>query len=209
MASRAHAAYCLETLTGELEDRDTLSYRQVLDLWEQYDVTQHKEELDTNAETTSGAVLHDQDDEEDDEEFLDGLDDDEVEDEGESFEQPEPEPEPEPEPRRSTRSTLQLPSIARLQALSPASGSSSSSASTTSSSAALGGNSRSSSNSSFFSFGRSKQPSPAFVKPDAAPLFVTWATVSRRSGHKSLRGCIGTFDQKELTNGLSEYALLA
>lgn len=38
------------------------------------------------------------------------------------------------------------------------------------------------------------------------PLFVTWNTVSR-SGYKSLRGCIGTFEPQELQYGLKSYAL--
>lgn len=37
------------------------------------------------------------------------------------------------------------------------------------------------------------------------PLFVTWKTVSR--GHKSLRGCIGTFEAQDLEVGLKSYAL--
>jgi hypothetical protein len=37
------------------------------------------------------------------------------------------------------------------------------------------------------------------------PLFVTWNTVSR--GHKSLRGCIGTFEAQDLEAGLKSYAL--
>ncbi|KAM0322445.1 hypothetical protein ACHAQA_009512 [Verticillium albo-atrum] len=40
-----------------------------------------------------------------------------------------------------------------------------------------------------------------------SPLFVTWNTVSTRSGHRSLRGCIGTFEAQDLDSGLSEYAL--
>lgn len=40
-----------------------------------------------------------------------------------------------------------------------------------------------------------------------SPLFVTWNTISRRSGHRSLRGCIGTFEAQDLDSGLSEYAL--
>ena len=208
MATRAHAAYCLETLTAELEDRENLSYQQILDLWEQYEHHRQREEDSTHFEHQQGVVLHDGIEVEDNESFLDGLDEDEAEEEEEETLEP-PEPEPAPEPRRTTRSTLQLPSISRLQALSPASSSSSSSASATSSSAALGSNSKSSSNSSFFSFGRSKQASPVLPKPEAHPLFITWNTISRRSGHRSLRGCIGTFDQKELASGLSEYALLA
>lgn len=38
------------------------------------------------------------------------------------------------------------------------------------------------------------------------PLFVTWNTISR-SGYKSLRGCIGTFEPQELEYGLRSYAL--
>lgn len=40
-----------------------------------------------------------------------------------------------------------------------------------------------------------------------SPLFVTWNTVSARSGHTSLRGCIGTFEAQELEDGLSSYAI--
>ncbi|KAI9368291.1 AMMECR1 domain-containing protein [Aspergillus egyptiacus] len=38
------------------------------------------------------------------------------------------------------------------------------------------------------------------------PLFVTWNTISK-SGRKSLRGCIGTFEAQELSHGLKSYAL--
>ncbi|KAF2084575.1 hypothetical protein K490DRAFT_48937 [Saccharata proteae CBS 121410] len=40
----------------------------------------------------------------------------------------------------------------------------------------------------------------------AHPLFVTWNTVNSR-GHTSLRGCIGTFEAQELSDGLRSYAL--
>lgn len=59
--------------------------------------------------------------------------------------------------------------------------------------------STSSSRSSLFSFARRK-------KREAHPLFVTWNTVSK-SGYKSLRGCIGTFEAQELEAGLKSYAL--
>lgn len=42
--------------------------------------------------------------------------------------------------------------------------------------------------------------------PPEHPLFITWNTVSARYGH-DLRGCIGTFEPKELEEGLSTYAL--
>jgi AMMECR1 domain-containing protein len=38
-----------------------------------------------------------------------------------------------------------------------------------------------------------------------SPLFVTWNVVD--SGEKRLRGCIGTFEAKELGDGLRSYAL--
>jgi hypothetical protein len=38
------------------------------------------------------------------------------------------------------------------------------------------------------------------------PLFVTWNTISR-NGHKTLRGCIGTFEALRLEHGLRSYAL--
>ncbi|WQF78450.1 Putative AMMECR1 domain-containing protein [Colletotrichum destructivum] len=40
-----------------------------------------------------------------------------------------------------------------------------------------------------------------------SPLFVTWNTISPSSGHRSLRGCIGTFEAQDLEDGLSSYAL--
>lgn len=40
-----------------------------------------------------------------------------------------------------------------------------------------------------------------------SPLFVTWNTVSLRTGHTNLRGCIGTFEAQELDEGLSSYAI--
>lgn len=39
-----------------------------------------------------------------------------------------------------------------------------------------------------------------------SPLFVTWNTVTK-SGDKRLRGCIGTFEAQELSDGLKSYAL--
>ena len=39
------------------------------------------------------------------------------------------------------------------------------------------------------------------------PLFVTWDTLTK--GRKSLRGCIGTFEAQELSEGLSSYSLIS
>jgi len=198
MASSAHCAYCFETLAADLENRKALSFQQVLELWAQHEVVR--------ASNAPGVIYGDEQDQdsgdvEDGDSVMDGTED---EDDNEEV----------GERHNITPTVPQLPSISRLQALSPAPASSSSSTplslSTASSSSALGGNSQTSSNSSFFSFGRSKQPSPAgLLKVEEHPLFVTWNTVSQRTGHHSLRGCIGTFDPQELSDGLKSYALTA
>ena len=190
MANTAHCLYCFEVLAATLEKRPQFTLRQVKDSWSHYqqDRLGGPTESDHDEEMTQ--------DEEDPEASEDELDGDESD--GEAIKQPTP-------------STLQLPSISRLQAASPSSASTvstPSSLSTTSSQAAVEGNSKSSSKSSFFSFSRrSQQPSPA-QKEEEYPLFVTWNTISSR-GHKALRGCIGTFDAKELSEGLASYALTA
>lgn len=190
MASTAHCLYCFEVLAASLEKRPQLSLSQVQESWNQYQQLQ----------SPRGTVREGRDVEMTQDEESDSSDD--------ALEGPESEDEAIQQP---TTSTLQLPSISRLQAASPSSVSTvstPSSSSTTSSQAALGGDSKSSSKSSLFSFPRrSQQPSPA-RKVEEYPLFVTWNTVSSR-GHKSLRGCIGTFDAKELSDGLASYALTA
>lgn len=191
MASIAHCLYCFEVLAATLEKRPQLSLYQVEDSWSQY----------RQSRSLRGSAEPDQDDEM-------TQDEEEPESSDEEIEEEESEEEAVKQP---TPSTLQLPSISRLQAASPSSASTvstPSSLSTTSSQAALGRSSKSSSKSSFFSFSRrSQQPSPA-RKVEEYPLFVTWNTVSSR-GHKSLRGCIGTFDAKELSEGLASYAVTA
>ena len=186
----AHCLYCFEVLAASLEKRPQLSLSQVQESWNRYQQLQSPE----------GMVRDEQEEE--------MTQDEESESSDDALEGPQSEDEAIQQP---TPSTLQLPSISRLQAASPSSVSSvstPSSSSTTSSRAALGGDSKSSSKSSLFSFPRrSQQPSPA-RKVEEYPLFVTWNTISSR-GHKSLRGCIGTFDAKELSDGLANYALTA
>ena len=202
MADHAHCAYCFETLAASLEDREPLEYHQVLDRWAQWESEQtpgsSNPATEAHVEKEPGHTTESADAEgstgSSGSHLIEGI--------------------AHPKPVNATTKTgLQLPSISRLQVPSPASASSTSSTpsslSTTSSSAALGDKSKSSSNSSFFSFGRSKHSSPAPPKDEEHPLFVTWNTVSQRSGHKSLRGCIGTFEAHELGHGLREYALTA
>ena len=191
MATIAHCLYCFESLAATLEKRPQLSLRQVEDSWSQY---QRSRSVGGPTEPIQDEEMTQ--DEESEESSNNELDDGESEEEG---------------VKQPTSSTLQLPSISRLQAASPSSASTvstPSSLSTSSSQAALGGNSKSSSKSSLFSFSRrSHQPSPA-RKEEEYPLFVTWNTISSR-GHKTLRGCIGTFDAKKLSEGLASYALTA
>lgn len=204
MATTGHCAYCFEVLAASLQDREPLSYQQVQDSWREYQslikpTAEKAAEQDGKEPGVPGDAPDDEEDS--DMEEVDSEDDPEGEQAGEES--------------KSTTATLQLPSISRLQAPSSSSPSSTSSSSTpsslsaTSSQAALNTASKSSSNSSFFSFNRSKQPSPTIPpKEEAHPLFVTWNTLSSR-GHKSLRGCIGTFDAQNLSTGLKSYALTA
>lgn len=188
MATTAHCLYCFEVLSAKLEKRRALSLRQVEDVWIQYSST---------ASVDSPRHAEDADDQE------------MIEDDRESSEDGEDEDKVQADTQK-TPSALLPPSVSRLQASSPGSGSSSStpsSLSTTSSQTALADTSKSSSKSSFFSFSRKSQSqSPSIKKEEEYPLFVTWNTVNSR-GHKSLRGCIGTFEAQELSVGLKTYAL--
>lgn len=108
------------------------------------------------------------------------------------------------------QSQLKPAAISRLLAPSPSSASSSSIPSTasTSTEASAGTSKPSSSRSSLFSLGRQLRgldKNGSSVKEDF-PLFVTWNTISK-SGNKSLRGCIGTFEAQALDDGLRNYAL--
>lgn len=210
MATRAHCAYCFETLVADLEDREALEYRQVLDLWAQYEalIKSKAAEPEEEDEDETDPEVQDGDDLENDSE-MDGLEETDEDLDGEDDEPAEELAQPVP-------SKLPLPSISRLQAPSPASASSSSSTpsslSTTSSNVAIDSTSKSSSKTSFFSFGsrRSQQPSPvAPPKEEEHPLFVTWNVTSPESGKKILRGCIGTFEAQGLAAGLRGYALNA
>lgn len=179
MATTPYCLYCFESLSSSLDNREPRTLTRVEELWEQYKQQQ------------AGVP----DPTEDDAEDMDRDDVGEEEDEDENDIDPIP-------------ASLKPPSFSRLQIPSPSSGSSAStpsSLSATSSQAALGASSKSSSNSSFFSFGRRSNNTPS--RPhEEFPLFITWDTVNSR-GHKSLRGCIGTFEAQEIENGLKSYAL--
>ena len=181
MASTAYAVYCFEVLAASLENRQALTLSQVETLWSRYSSS-------TQAE--------------DDGEELDNYDAEMTEDE---HDEGEGEDEVKVESIERDNSSLQPLSNSTLRISSPATGSSTpSTLSTTSSQAALDSISKSSSKSSIFSFGQKQQVAPP--KEEEYPLFVTWNTVNWR-GHKSLRGCIGTFNAVPLSDGLKSYAM--
>ncbi|KAJ5211827.1 uncharacterized protein N7498_003473 [Penicillium cinerascens] len=93
---------------------------------------------------------------------------------------------------------LQIPRINRLQSQASDSSSTPSSASNTSSNSNL--------STSTAMTTPSTQSETSKSTEQQYPLFVTWNTLSR-SGHKSLRGCIGTFEAQDLAAGLKSYAL--
>ncbi|KAL8703333.1 MAG: hypothetical protein Q9201_003469, partial [Fulgogasparrea decipioides] len=204
MATVAHCLFCFDVLAASLEKRDHLTLRQVEDLWARFQ-TRHERDIRKTS-------LHDRSDYVDDDPELQNGDDPMSESDDVQGDLSSDEGEPQAAEPASSQPTLRLPSISRLQVPSPASASTSSTPSSFSASSSRVGlddsSSKTSSRSSFFSFGRrSQQPSPV-LREDQYPLFVTWNTISAR-GHKSLRGCIGTFEAQELSSGLKNYALTA
>ena len=180
MASRAHCFYCFESLAAHFERRERRSLEHLLDLYDRYQTRSQNLNIQNPAFEQKELT----------------------EDEGTDEEGPEDD-EPVAE-RIPDVSKLQLPSISRLQAPSTTSRSSTSSSpsilSASSSTSQL-----TSSTSTSTSSTRPTYASRLSVN-ESYPVFVTWNTLSR-SGHKSLRGCIGTFDALPLANGLSTYAL--
>ncbi|KAI9799005.1 MAG: hypothetical protein M1825_004901 [Sarcosagium campestre] len=178
MATAVHCVFCFEILSASLDSRPALSLSHIQELWEQYQVSSGK-----------------------------GTRDDEGE--GDSDETDE-----EPTSRRPRLRTgfdrLIAPSISSASSSSVPSTISTSSSKTHNSSL---GSSSNSSASSFFSTGRkvsaqsgqAQQQAP--TPSEERPLFVTWNAISSRSGSKSLRGCIGTFEAQPLEQGLKSYAL--
>ncbi|CAI7569410.1 uncharacterized protein N7487_005084 [Penicillium crustosum] len=179
MANTAQCYYCFESLLASFEDREPPTLAAVEALWEQHEQTKKLSSLEEQLEV-----------------------------EDTDHQQSVNEPDEDDDSNQSTQSSsqpkkLQLPRISRLQSQFSAS----SSAATSSSSA-----SNTSSNSLQSSSTNITTPSAVSETPQLRssdqryPLFVTWNTLSR-SGHKSLRGCIGTFEGQELAAGLKSYAL--
>ncbi len=197
MASTAHCLFCFEVLSASFERRDPPTLQRVLDLYENYKIaTAPPEDLDGAEETAADAVLNGDVVQEESDEDGEEPDEGPGEEETQRIERRHP----------GTKAGLQIPSISRLQA-----SSSSSRSSSTSSPFVLSANSSNSqltTPSSATSIAPSTRSSYAsrLSVTESFPLFVTWNTHSR-SGHKSLRGCIGTFEALPLASGLTTYAL--
>ncbi|KAJ5695000.1 hypothetical protein N7536_005412 [Penicillium majusculum] len=178
MANTAQCYYCFESLLASFEDREPPTLAAVEALWEQHEQTKKLSSLEEQLE---------------------------VEDTDQQ--QPVNEQDEDDDSNQSTQSSsqpkkLQLPRISRLQSQFSAS----SSAATSSSASNTSSNSLQSSSTNITTPSAVSE-TPQLRSPDQRyPLFVTWNTLSR-SGHKSLRGCIGTFEGQELAAGLKSYAL--
>ncbi|KAL4775291.1 AMMECR1 domain-containing protein [Aspergillus nidulans var. acristatus] len=180
MATPAHCFYCFESLAASYEGNDPISLAAVEELWERYEQWKKLSELQDYDSLAPG--------------------EDDV---------PPQQPVNDSENSRQTTSrpqTIKLPSIDRLQsqAASDSSVSTTPSAMSNTSSSSIFSSATTSSSIS------SQSDTPAGHRPRLSeqkyPLFVTWNTLSK-SGRKSLRGCIGTFEAQELSHGLKSYAL--
>lgn len=178
MASPAHCFFCFECLDASFERRDPTSLQQILDSYDQF--------RSTNEGATGEDAAEPSDNEMDEEE-------DTQTGSGPSTHEPS-----------TDRARPQLPSISRLQA--STSSSRSSSASSPSTVSAKSSQSHLTGSTSVTSMSLATSYASRLSITESYPLFVTWNTVSR-SGHKSLRGCIGTFEPLPLTTGLQTYAL--
>ena len=190
MASPAYCLFCFETLSSHYDSSEPPSLSKVEDSWEAYQKAigavpaedPSTDDLDVDGDDDAYEEEQDNDD--------DGDDQDVDEETATNL--------------TTSRSTLQPPSISALRATgSPLSSASSSAPSSTPSSSTshLTTPSTTSSSTSYSSILRTASKEPSY------PIFVTWSTISTRSSHKHLRGCIGTFEALPLSKGLETYAL--
>ncbi|KAK0940005.1 hypothetical protein LTR29_008474 [Friedmanniomyces endolithicus] len=177
MATQAHCAYAFECLVASFEHRQPFSLAQVDELWAQYRLSK------TEDRHTDGNGAEQVDEESD-------------ADEGAEMDEPV---------------AARPAAVARLLSKDDAASAGSSNSSLPLSTRSVASSTLSSRNASSGAdtpaSSRSSQASVAYSRgKEEYPLFVTWNTTSR-GGHKSLRGCIGTFEPQELEYGLHSYAL--
>ncbi|KAE8380049.1 AMMECR1 domain-containing protein [Aspergillus bertholletiae] len=190
MATPAHCYYCFECLAASYNGQEHISLTAVEELWERYEQFKKVSALQNNDESVSLR--------ESESLGLQSGDDDDDRDDISSKSKNGPQ-------------GLRLPNINRLQSQISSDSSSATTPSSNSSHSGL-------SSSIAATTTTMTTPSSQSLQSDASgwrrqrqkdqqyPLFVTWNTVSR-SGRKSLRGCIGTFEAQELAAGLKSYAI--
>ena len=189
MTTAAHCFYCFECLSASFEGREPPSLGKVEDLWAQYEASRTLVKTKKSSAASHSDNLNMQDEEADE----DSIEEEELED-GE-----------EPSSLQIHSPRPQHEGISRLQVPTPESRSSNSSTpsvfSVNSSQSALTNASSVSNTSTLPSYASHLSATESY------PLFVTWNTISRTSGDKRLRGCIGTFDPLPLETGLQSYSL--
>ena len=178
MANQSCVFYCFEALSASFQATEPPPFGKVLELWDAYELSQ-KEAGAPDAMDT------------------DHLDDGENNSNDEDDDPASLNISSKKRATRGSTSTLQPPSISRLRS-SDTPSSDSSASSTTS----LFTNQSAASSATSYSSALRSPPTDA-----SYPLFVTWNTISARSGSKHLRGCIGTFEALPLARGLETYAL--
>lgn len=190
MANAAQCYYCFESLLASFEDREPVNLPTVEALWEQHGQSKKLSKLRNAADSEQ-----DSEDTEGGAGLPQSANDDEEDGDSQQSSQPSSRPK-----------GLKLPHVSRLQ--SQISSDPSSAATTPSAASNTSSNSLLSSSTAATTPGTQSETPPSRQRLDAQrhPLFVTWNTLSR-SGNKSLRGCIGTFEPQDLAAGLKSYSL--
>ena len=212
MAEAAYCAYCFEVLSASLDRRHTLSLHQVESSWDKYA---------SLADRLDADIVHSDDEDQVDDHDGHMNEHDDEDGVGEFHSERDDVSASSYNARRTAATTrsavvslssISLPASQR-SASTPSSASATSLQTEASSNTSLtSATSGSSSRPSFFSFGKRFHKGSEKVPPrgnnavDEFPLFVTWNTISR-SGNRSLRGCIGTFESQKIEDGLRSYAL--
>ena len=185
MANPAQCYYCFESLLASFEGYEPASLAIIEDLWEEHE---QAKKLAT-FQDTDDSLRENENQQQQQQQIVDG-------DEGEDGMAQTGNT----NTKANRPQAIKLPSISRLQSQMS---SDSSSAATTPSSQSVSSGSTALTPPSADAAGSRQQKR----NDQLYPLFVTWNTISSKSGHKSLRGCIGTFEAQELSAGLKSYAL--
>lgn len=210
MASIPQCVFCFETLDAALSNRKPLSLAQTEKLWDQYVALNSDDPMEQDEDESSSEARETED--EDGEASMGGAaaaEEDEPDRQITSPRKTRRANSPPPPSSKPSSSLLSVPNLLAGRQNRGSSGHSSHSSSTSPSTRSTSSTQQISQRSSQTSLSVS-QPDSASSRPPCnqnLPLFVTWSTISRNSGRKSLRGCIGTFEPQELQHGLAAYAL--